>query len=106
MKIHFVKQWPEYHERTLKGLKPWEIRLNDRSFEPGDQVVQEEWNPTTQAYTGSWVQGTITFLMVGVMGLKDDYCCFTFSPILSGTDGLPPELALEKMRQAEQAAAA
>ncbi len=80
----------------VKGIKPWEIRKNDRKFEPGDDVVLEEWNPTHEAFTGSWIMGSIVYLHVGVLGLLPDYCAFTFRPTLAGADGLPEDLAETK----------
>lgn len=92
-RVHFLKIWPDFMKAHLKGVKPWEIRKNDRKFETGDDVVLQEWDPTQQAFTGAWIMGTILYLHVGVLGLLPDYCAFTFRPTLTGADGLPDDLA-------------
>lgn len=38
MKLHNLKIKAEYATAKLKGVKPFEIRLNDRNFKVGDIV--------------------------------------------------------------------
>lgn len=38
MKLHNIKLMSEYAEAKLKGVKPFEIRLNDRDYKIGDLV--------------------------------------------------------------------
>ena len=48
MKIHELKIWPNYFEEE----KDWEIRNNDRDFEPGDILVLREYYPTDEELAG------------------------------------------------------
>lgn len=42
---HTLKIWPQYYSRVADGSKTFEVRNNDRGFQPGDEVVLREWNP-------------------------------------------------------------
>lgn len=42
---HEIKCWPQYYCRVIDGAKTFEIRKNDRGYQPGDMVVMREWNP-------------------------------------------------------------
>lgn len=42
---HELKIWPQYYARVLDGSKTFEVRKNDRDYQPGDHVVLREWNP-------------------------------------------------------------
>jgi hypothetical protein len=42
---HEIKCWPQYFCRVLDGSKTFEVRVNDRGYQPGDEVVMKEWNP-------------------------------------------------------------
>ncbi len=106
MKIHFIKSWPEFFSRVVKGEKPWEIRLDDRGYQIGDQVVMEEYSPTTCTYTGAWVQGSIVYMHSEVMGLKDGYVCFTFKSLLTAAEVSAMPAALLAAREAAHARAA
>lgn len=41
---HFLKIWPQYFCRVADGSKTFEVRENDRGFQPGDIVVLREWD--------------------------------------------------------------
>lgn len=43
---HHLKIWPQYYCRVEDGSKTFEVRENDRGFQPGDTVVLAEWDPT------------------------------------------------------------
>lgn len=44
--IHELKIWPQYYCRVADGSKTFEVRRNDRGFQPGDIVVLKEYDPT------------------------------------------------------------
>jgi len=43
---HELKIWPQYFCRVADGSKTFEVRKNDRGFQPGDEVILNEWDPT------------------------------------------------------------
>lgn len=42
---HELKIWPQYYCRVADGSKTFEIRKNDRGYQPGDVVVLKQWDP-------------------------------------------------------------
>lgn len=49
---HDLKIHPEFFNEYLAGRKTFEIRKNDRDFQPGHLLVLREWDPVLLAYTG------------------------------------------------------
>lgn len=43
---HELKIWPQYYCRVADGTKTFEVRKNDRGYQPGDTVELIEWDPT------------------------------------------------------------
>lgn len=43
--IHRLKTHPHLFIQTLRGLKPFELRLNDRNYQVGDLLVLDEYIP-------------------------------------------------------------
>jgi hypothetical protein len=42
---HELKIWPQYYCRVADGSKTFEVRKNDRGFQPGDTVFLREYDP-------------------------------------------------------------
>lgn len=42
---HRLKSWPDGFRDVLTGRKRFEVRRDDRDFQPGDQVELREFNP-------------------------------------------------------------
>lgn len=61
-RIHRLKTWPEYFVAIWNGLKPFEIRVNDRDYQVGDLLVLQEWNPNTSEFTGREVTAPVIYL--------------------------------------------
>jgi hypothetical protein len=74
--IHYLKCWPQFFEAVARGLKPFEVRKNDRDFRVADQVVMYEWDPLkstereAEGYTGREVRGNI----LSVVEASDSSC--------------------------------
>lgn len=49
-KIIEVKCLPEYFEAARVGIKPWELRYDDRNYAVGDLLIMREWKDGK--YTG------------------------------------------------------
>jgi hypothetical protein len=71
--VHDLKTWPVYFEQQLAGLKPFELRLDDRGYRVGDILWLREWDPRTQAYTGRELRVEVTFLLRGSEHLAPGY---------------------------------
>lgn len=48
-KTHSVKSWPTEFEAVADGIKTFEVRRNDRDYQPGDVLVLREYVPTPDA---------------------------------------------------------
>lgn len=74
----------DYHvfEAVIQGIKPWEIRLNDRQFKAGDYIYLRETRHSGEAmqaglplvYTGRSIRGKIHYVLQGQYGLQKDWC--------------------------------
>lgn len=53
---HLKKILPEYFQKIVDGKKTYEIRLADWECNEGDILVLQEWDPTTQNYTGRTIE--------------------------------------------------
>ncbi len=66
-KTHRLKTWPEYFQQVADGAKRFEIRVNDRDFQVGDELHLEEFAPRAKdgqgAYTGRFEIATITYIL-------------------------------------------
>ncbi len=60
MKTHELKIVPEYFKQVFEGKKVAEIRLDDRGYVIGDELLLKEWLPLTQEFTGKEVSRKIT----------------------------------------------
>ena len=61
MKKHELKSRPEFFAPLCAGWKTFEIRIDDRGFQPHDEVVLREWDDTN-GYTGRRVEGVIQYI--------------------------------------------
>ena len=76
--IHQRKIWPVYFEQYLRGIKPFEIRIEDRGrVEVDDMLFLREWNPETGEYTGDAIKRVVVNVWRGISGLRSDYCIMT-----------------------------
>lgn len=91
MVTHVVKCWPEPFAAVKSGAKPWELRVNDRDYRTGDMLIQREWSPAADAYTGEQTEHRIGWLLRGpAFGLPEGYVIMTLAAPLP-----PPPAACE-----------
>lgn len=45
MRTHEVKSWPEFFIPVNDGVKPFDLRRNDRDYQVGDLLRMREWVP-------------------------------------------------------------
>jgi hypothetical protein len=104
-KLHHLKTWPRWFVPAWAGLKPFEVRKNDRGFMAGDGIILEEWDSERKClsggakdgpckdvcicrYTGRQIQGRITYVILGGdmsglpgAGVKGSWCVFGYKEI-------------------------
>lgn len=84
---HKLKTLPRYFEVAWRGVKPWEVRKNDRNFQERDLIYLCEYSDA-QGFTGRYIYGMITYIFEGHreidFGLQDEYVIFTYTEIAKG----------------------
>lgn len=73
MKHHNLKTWPEYYKQVQSGEKKFEIRINDRDFQPGDILHLDEWDPKSMVYTGKGTTKQVGYVLYKHDGLKEGF---------------------------------
>lgn len=79
---HELKSWPEHFALAAAGLKPFEIRRNDRAFRAGDHLRVREWIPLGNGggvYTGRELRQTI-LLVTEPIGVQLGFVALTVAP--------------------------
>lgn len=82
---HELKIWPQYYSHVASGSKTFEVRVNDRGFQPGDTVTLEEFDPTpvnatTTAPRGFTDSPKLTFKIGYVFVLDAEKVVFSLLP--------------------------
>ena len=66
---HELKISPEYFDAVYSGVKPFEVRRNDRPFKVGDSLLLKEYDAKSYLpYTGRETVKVITYI------LDNEYC--------------------------------
>lgn len=86
MKIHSLKIDKDIIDLKIRGVKNWEIRLNDRGFEVGDILFLREYNQITAKYGTVCVYERITAILPkkACYGLKEGYVILVTQPLYVG----------------------
>lgn len=86
---HYIKCWTEFFDQVIAGNKPWELRVNDRNYCVGDEVVLQDFNNETKTYTGREYESVIDFVLKKSPWLLDGHCIFTLrrAPDAAGATG-------------------
>lgn len=76
-----MKTWPEPFQALWDGLKPYEIRDDDRGYMVGDLLELREWDPAPDAHSAQrgftlrQIEATVTYKTPGgVWGLPHGLC--------------------------------
>jgi hypothetical protein len=67
-------------KQTREGLKPYEVRVNDRDYQVGDVLDLWEWCPLQGLPTGWHCAVVVTAITQGRFGLPGDVCVMGFDP--------------------------
>ncbi len=75
VKRHDLKVWPKQFSAIMGDCKKYEIRVNDRDFREGDELMLQEWDPEIKSYTGRYLLTTVTYMTRGgEFGLPENLC--------------------------------
>lgn len=77
IRIHKIKIELQYFDKSSAGLKPWELRLNDRDYKVGDILILREWDPKKKEFTGRILTRQITEMFKGLPYLPEDVVIMT-----------------------------
>lgn len=86
-KTHALKTWPYYFDASWRGLKPWEVRRNDRGFAAGDFLVLEEYDDHKKEYLGRQIGATIVEVFENLPGVADGYVLLTVKALVRVRQG-------------------
>lgn len=85
MATHELKTWPLFFEHLRRGVKPFEVRRDDRGFAVGDVLVLREWLPEHESYTGAELRRRVVYVLPGGhWGIKPGFVVMGLEP-LEGT---------------------
>lgn len=70
---HDLKCHPPYFDNVYRGVKPFDVRYNDRKFMPGDGIRMREFTPSNNQYTGRTVCVFIVAVYPFLIGVRDGY---------------------------------
>lgn len=71
-KIHSIRLGTEFFEDSASGLKPFELRKNDRDYKVGDWLEMMEFKEGKN--TGQIIKAEIIYMLEDYEGLEDGYC--------------------------------
>lgn len=73
--VHRLKTWTDYWLALETGAKTFEVRRNDRGFQPGDTLILQEWNQRSEEYTGRELRRRIIYVLRDAekFGLRDGF---------------------------------
>ena len=86
MKIHNLKIDRDIIDLKIRGVKNWEIRLNDRDFKIGDVLFLREYNQITRKYGTVCIYERITAILPkkACYGLQEGYVILVTQPLFVG----------------------
>lgn len=86
-RTHTLKCWPHHFDAVAGGYKPFEVRINDRNYGLGDELILQRYDPErghTLYPSGERVEchQRVTYvLMGGQFGIKPGYVVLGLAPI-------------------------
>ena len=72
--IHVLKTWQPSFDHIATGLKTFDFRRNDRSFDPGDLLVLREFDDRIHTFRQGICIVRVTYILTRGFGLPEGYC--------------------------------
>lgn len=60
---HELKCWPCFFDAVATGYKTFEVRKNDRNFQPGDVLTLREYDSMDHVYSGRETRKIVTYVL-------------------------------------------
>lgn len=73
-KIHKLKCVPEPFQKKWEGKKNWEFRNNDRDFQEGDILIEQEYNPDDNSFSGREIKEKVIYIIRQGFGIPEGFC--------------------------------
>lgn len=73
-KTHYVKCESEFFNDVVDDFKTFEIRKNDRDYQPGDDIVLREYDKELKKLTGREERVSIIYMLEDYPGIEPGYC--------------------------------
>lgn len=81
-RVHELKSWLVYFNATIRGMKKFEVRYNDRHYLEGDELVLKEFDPHLRIYTGRQVRADVTYVMpLEPLGIAPGFVVLAIGPL-------------------------
>lgn len=104
-RIHVVKCWKAVFPDVKSGRKPFEYRLNDRDYQVGDCLIQQEYDPDLGTVSDEAVSQRVTYLLPGGQyGIPEKYCILAVEPWDQRRESALPRAELAALRKVAEAA--
>lgn len=71
-RVHYIRLEATYYDDVAAGIKPFELRKNDRDYKTGDILEMNEFKDGRN--TGRVIRCRVTYMLEGYTGLTDGYC--------------------------------
>ena len=86
---HFLKTEPVYFQKIWDGLKPFELRRNDRDFQVGDTLILKEFDRENQTYSGREIEADVLYILHEYAdAIKEQYCIMSIKVISLHKNGV------------------
>lgn len=86
---HRLKTVQPYFDEVWGGRKKFEIRNNDRNFQPLDYLQLEEYDAANGTYTGRWIGARVVYVLTAddfPDGIKPGYAVLSISVLSNSFD--------------------
>lgn len=78
---HDLKAWPEFFNALADGSKPFEVRRDDRGYQPGDTLTIRHYDPKSGLTPGvEPLHFTVTYVLREFPGLASGYVALGIEP--------------------------
>lgn len=70
---HHLKTWTPFFREVKSGVKPFEVRKNDRDYQVGDTLILNDFDPDAGRYTGDWTSKQVIYKLDDSRFVKEGY---------------------------------